>query len=277
MKCLWCKQHTDDSKSVEHILPESLGNQAYTLPRGWVCDRCNNYLARKIEKPFLESYYGRVARFASGVPSKKGRIPPLTGIHLQSMLPVEVMKDKGDGSLSIGMAKESDEPIWIRSVTQSQRGTLILPTVTEPPNDRTLARFIAKVGLEVLAGRCIGIDGWNEELVNQTALDEIRRYVRYGTPSNIWPVHMRRLYPSEMRFVDGGESFEVLHEWTVLVTTSQEHYAVIAFFGVEYTINLGGPELDGYVAWLQKSNNRSPLYWNVESGSEPKTEVAYFK
>jgi hypothetical protein len=62
-----------------------------------------------------------------------------------------------------------------------------------------------------------------------------------------------------------------------LVTTSQEHYAVIAFFGVEYTINLGGPELDGYVAWLQKNNNRSPLYWNVESGSAPKTEAAYFK
>ena len=277
MKCIWCKQHTDDSKSVEHILPESLGNQSHTLPRGWVCDPCNNYLACKVEKPFLESYYGRAVRFEAGVPSKKGRIPPLTGIHLQSMLPVEIMKDKGDGALAISAMKEFDEPIWVRQVTQTQSGTLVLPMATEPPNDRTLSRFIAKVGLEVLASKCIGIDGWNEELANQTALNEIRQYVRYGSLPNIWPVHMRRLYPSEMRFGDWGESFEVLHEWTILVTTSQEHYAVIAFFGVEYTINLAGPELDGYVAWLQKNNNLSPLYWNEESGSEPQAEAAYFK
>ena len=38
-----------------------------------------------------------------------------------------------------------------------------------------------------------------------------------------------------------------------------EHYAVIAIFGVDYVINLGGPELSGYQNWLHSNNGRSPL------------------
>lgn len=260
MKCIWCKQSSETSKSVEHILPESLGNKEHTLPLGWVCDQCNNYFARKVEKRFLESYYGRAIRFESNVQNKKGRIPPLTGIHLESMLQVEIMKGSRDGVMCIGVSKDLDEPSWTRTCSQNQRGTLILPAATEPPIDRLLSRFIAKIGLEVLAHKCIEIEGWNEEIVNQAALDEIRQYCRYNEPSTIWPIHLRRLYPSNMIFSEGGEVFEVLNEWTILVTADQEYYAVIAIFGIEYTINLGEPQLDGYVAWLAKNENRSPLY-----------------
>jgi len=52
MRCLFCKCPSDDSKSVEHIIPETLGNADHVLPRGTVCDKCNNYFSRKIEKRF---------------------------------------------------------------------------------------------------------------------------------------------------------------------------------------------------------------------------------
>ena len=277
MRCIWCKQNADDSKSVEHILPESLGNRDHTLPRGWVCDPCNNYLARKVEKPFLDSCYGRTIRFEKDIPNKRGRIPPIRGIHLQSMLPIEVQKINEVEDISIGSMKELDESKWILSIKKNQGGTLILPMSAEPPNDRALSRFIAKVGLEMLASKCIHVTGSNDELANQPELDEIRRYVRLGTPANIWPIHMRRIYPVDMRFADEEESFEVLNEWAILCTASQEYYAVIALFGAEYTINLGGPELDGYVTWLHNNNNRSPLYWDDESGKEPEANSTYFK
>lgn len=276
MKCIWCKQGSEASKSAEHILPESLGNRDFMLPAGWVCDHCNNYLALKVEKPFLESYYGQAIRFEAEIPNKKGRIPTGEAIHLQSMLRVEIMKGRRDGEMSIGATKGSDQSTWVQACTQNKNGTLILPVATEPPNDRVLSRFIAKVGLEVLASRCIDVEGCNEEIVNQVGLDELRQYVRYNASSSVWPVYVRRLYPPNMIFSEGEGTFEVLNEWTILVTAGQEYYAVIAFFGIEYTINLGGPELDGYVAWLERSNHRSPLYWSAQSACEPEARVSYF-
>lgn len=46
MKCIFCKDSSDNSTSVEHIIPESLGNKDI-LPKGIVCDSCNNYFAVK--------------------------------------------------------------------------------------------------------------------------------------------------------------------------------------------------------------------------------------
>jgi len=45
------------------------------------------------------------------------------------------------------------------------------------------------------------------------------------------------------------------------VTQSNEWYFVLALFGQEYTINMGGPDVDGYLLWLQEHDNASPLYY----------------
>jgi hypothetical protein len=57
MNCIFCKEVSDTSFSVEHIIPESLGNKSHILENGIVCDKCNNYFARKIEKEVLELPY----------------------------------------------------------------------------------------------------------------------------------------------------------------------------------------------------------------------------
>ena len=36
-------------------------------------------------------------------------------------------------------------------------------------------------------------------------------------------------------------------------------YFVIAIWGVEYVINMGSPEIEGYYEWLKLKANRSPL------------------
>ena len=53
MRCLFCKKDSDETKSIEHIVPESLGNKSFVLPLGYVCDKCNNYFALRVEKPFM--------------------------------------------------------------------------------------------------------------------------------------------------------------------------------------------------------------------------------
>jgi len=86
---------------------------------------------------------------------------------------------------------------------------------------------------------------------------------------------MRRIYPPDFLFVDGAfPPHEVLHEWDILPipTTSgsqgAEYYAVIAIFGVEYAINLGGPELNGFHKWLKDNHNSSFLYTKKGSAQQ---------
>lgn len=57
MNCIFCHQPSDNSKSIEHIVPESLGNKKTVLWRGAICDKCNNYFATKIEKTLLDQPY----------------------------------------------------------------------------------------------------------------------------------------------------------------------------------------------------------------------------
>ncbi len=53
MRCIFCKNDSSSSRSVEHIMPESIGSKKRVLPCGVVCDKCNNYFARKVEEPVL--------------------------------------------------------------------------------------------------------------------------------------------------------------------------------------------------------------------------------
>ncbi len=77
MKCIFCKTHSDTSISIEHIIPESLGNKDHILPKGIVCDKCNNYFAREVEKPILESPMFRFLRRNMAIPNKRGKLPSL--------------------------------------------------------------------------------------------------------------------------------------------------------------------------------------------------------
>ncbi len=63
MYCIFCKRDSTGSCSVEHIIPESLGNEEHVLPPGVVCGACNNYFASSIEQAVLESGAFKIARF----------------------------------------------------------------------------------------------------------------------------------------------------------------------------------------------------------------------
>jgi len=75
MRCIFCKAESLTSRSVEHIVPESMGNTNHVLPLGAVCDGCNQYFARKVERPVLESPILRLIRASIDVPNKRGRVP----------------------------------------------------------------------------------------------------------------------------------------------------------------------------------------------------------
>lgn len=253
IRCLFCKADSSTSRSREHIVPESFGNSEHVLEPGVVCDGCNNYLAREVEKPILDCLYFKERRFNAVVPNKRGRVVPLDGFHLQSGTRIQAYADTGDG-ISIGAHLDADEACLIERLLGQSQGTLIFP-MAKPPEERALARFVGKVGLEALASRLIQAGNSHEELVDMPAFDELRNFVRRGSGPRQWPIARRQLYPPAKVFSDGDEHYELLHEYELLlrpIDVANDLYACyvsLVLFGEEFVLNMGGPALDGFAAW----------------------------
>ena len=268
MNCLFCKLDATGSCSVEHVIPESIGNIEHTLPRGVVCDTCNNYFSRKVEGPLLDTPYFRDMCYRRRIRNKKGNPPRVQGIHLQSLVPVDLFPDMDGAGASIGTSYPHDEKRWIDSLRSSSRGTLVVPIATEP-SEQLLSRFLAKVAIEALALRLFDSEGGIREIVQKKELDPLRDYARRGVGASFWPFHKRPLYPPDFVFTElGSPPYEVLHEWTFLYTPGCELYFILGLFGSEYTLNMGGPQIDGYKAWLADNAQRSPLYPHRLQGTE---------
>jgi hypothetical protein len=129
-----------------------------------------------------------------------------------------------------------------------------------PPGYRVMTRFIGKIGLEGLAARTLSVNGWNLEILDNPSLDELRNYVRFDRPKTTWPMTVRTLYPVNAVFKNKTDTYEILHEWEILVTPTFEYYIVVVILGVEFCMNLGGPETEGYRHWLEVHDYASPLY-----------------
>ena len=255
-RCIFCKQDSSMSRTVEHIIPESLGNKEHILPAGVVCDRCNNYFALKIEKPLLELDYFRHARFRNVIYNKEGRIPTIQASCLPAKIIVEI--ERNEEGKSINITREEDISKFINSVSTSNTLEVYYP---EPslPEGQVVSRFLGKVAIETLALTGLNIPGGIDEIVDKPGLDELRNYVRIGSQRVNWTFHVRRIYPEDKVFYKEGRECEILHSFNLMYTKSQELYLVLLLFGVEYCINMGGPEIDGYLEWLKQHEFKSPL------------------
>lgn len=254
MRCLFCKLDSTGSRSIEHIIPESLGNTTSVLPKGVVCDRCNNYFSREVEKPFLESPLIRALRFHQTLESKRGRVPSLLGV-ISPGVPAIVSRFPKNDLTSVLVPEDA-----IDDIRRLSKGSLILPINGPLPRGPTVSRFMAKVALESMAARIVTHADGLEYLCNETQLDDLRNHARRGRLPN-WPIHIRRIYPADAKtFGPDGLPRQVVHESDFLVTASSEWFFVLAIFGLEFSINLGAPEIDGYLRWLDENNNATPLY-----------------
>lgn len=276
LRCLFCKQDSSASKSVEHIIPESLGNSTLVLPVGYVCDKCNNYFARKVEKPFLEQQDIKLLRFQEAVLSKKKRIPPVQGI-LNNEHVVEIEKKKVNNDVNTDIKVP---PQAFSELLKEQKSQLIIPAFTDYNSikcTRIVSRFIAKMALEALAAKLSSFDNSLDTLVDDVQFDPIRDYARLGTTKN-WPCSIRRIYSINKKWnIMDNQDVQVIHESDFLFPSfnstnlsdseyvTSELYFIIILWGIEFTINMGGPELEGYEVWLRENNNISPLYYGKNS------------
>lgn len=266
MRCIFCKCDSSNSRSVEHVIPESLGNTEHVLERGVVCDGCNNYFASKVEGPLLSDPYFREQCSIAGILSKKGNLQRVQAIHPHTSSILELVRHLGGSGISVGAASEKDEKRWGDYLLNHDWGRIYVPAPTAP-NEVLMSRFLAKVAIECVALRFTPKDGHAEAVVSERALDGLRDYARRGPPQPIWPFFSRSLYPAGFAFQQPGrQPYEVLHEWDFISIGEQELYLVLALFGVEYALNLGQRNVDNYRAWIIENPGRSALYPNGIGG-----------
>ncbi len=260
MGCIFCKNPSSSSKSVEHVIPESLGNKKHVLPKGIVCDSCNNYFARKVEKPFMDLSAVQQLRFQQYLENKRGKIPSISGL-ITPDVPALLTRYPEHDFTSVDVSERD-----LARLLQAKKGTIIIPPARELPDTLVVSRFIAKIALEAMALRLVEHSEGIAYLCDEPQLDILRDHARRGYTSP-WPVHIRTIYHQDGTTLGPvGQEEQIVHQFDFLVTDQSEWFFVLAIFGVEFTINLGGPEISGYRRWLEQNHGLSPLYTEKHGG-----------
>ena len=147
MNCAFCNSQLikENTRSIEHIIPESLGNKEYILSPRLICDKCNNYFAREIEKPFLENSTIKLLRSYELLPNKKDKYPEIPIMFNEECSALEY--DKQVNAFFLGLS-----PACIGKTIINPPKELFMPLVevSSLKDNYIVSRFLCKVFTEYL-------------------------------------------------------------------------------------------------------------------------------
>lgn len=182
MLCLFCQ--SDKPFTVEHVIPESLGNDDLVLV-DQVCEACNNHFS-KLEGLVLQKTPLAFWRAQLGIKTKRGKLPSVDlsqpkrekGVF-PSKHPVHDdnigFTSHEDGSTSV----EIDNPRIVNEILDDERTEFRF--VMTPKLLFVFGRFLCKVGVELL---CID----DQNAARSDRFEPARRFARYGDLDSLWPI-----------------------------------------------------------------------------------------
>ena len=258
-RCIFCGCDSSCSKSVEHIVPESFGNKSAFLRKGIVCDKCNNYFARKVEQPFLESEPIRKLRQELQLENKKGKT--IEDYQYPKIGDNQVKQVSANNFLIYSTEVKTEKEL--ETLVQEYQQYLLQSDRLFFEENIYLSRLLAKMALEYFVYRCGQTSEVCDYILEDDIFSSIRSYARYGE-RKIWSYSVRRIYARDESY-KGDVFSSISWEADFLFTELGEVYFVIGMYGIEYAINLGGPFIEGYEFWLKKNEYKSPLYISHET------------
>lgn len=126
------------------------------LPKGAVCDPCNNYFASKVEGPVLGHISFQNLRAKYMVPTKRGKTPSVKGFAHNTDIEVGMRLDKKTNRLEFFAIKESQAAEFERlkglDAMFVRQELLVFPMEVDPPQ-KEMSRFLAKMAFEALFER----------------------------------------------------------------------------------------------------------------------------
>ena len=209
--CIFCRRDDGGFRSEEHILPESLAGDSDVLPKGYVCDRCNNGPLSKVDEALVN--LGPIALFRTLVLplTKKGKFPraELGDLMVEKTAPRRLVVSRKDG-------RDPFEDVQIMPDGQTRfslRGG-------GRPDWREIARALAKIGLEYVAFD----EGHGRACAPE--FDAVRRFILDGTDFRSYLV---------IRANDLKPTGEVR---TTRVPGAGEHFVEVVIFGIPFGVTL---------------------------------------
>ena len=206
--CLFCESNGPFT-TTEHIIPESLGNDDLLLA-GEVCDGCQRYFGKEVEKYVLEKTPIGAWRALLGIQSKKGKLPsvdlsvpersrgvlPGSSVHHDNRVSLSAHED---GSTSVDI----DNSEIISAILDGSKTELRF--VLSPKHLVQLGRFLGKIAIELY---CLS----DPVRARHERYDALRRYSRFGITQDIWPIfHCTNGSISELRQIEQNAEGVLLH------------------------------------------------------------------
>ena len=157
--CLYCKRADRPFTSREHVIPESLGNQGHggkpeiVLPRGVVCDKCNNEVLSGLDSTLIDFMPISLMRTFYGVVSKSGKLPEtkLGNAKIRMFAPGHIMfesnspkawVDRGEGKFDLSLiSNRKAMPEQLRNVSRALFKMTLGCMYIDQPNVALSERF----------------------------------------------------------------------------------------------------------------------------------------
>lgn len=238
-KCIFCNQE-NESKSIEHIVPESFGNKIYVMELGDVCDNCNSKFS-KFEHTALSNSIFVMERARLGKPSKKGK--PAKG----KVAEFEITGDDEFTPQKIfmrGLKKESIKDFDPLTKTFS---------VTIPSFDKSevsTSKMLLKMGLESLFKS-------QRKIYDSGNFDELRKFL-LDPQTKDWPFLVTNHEIGNFKSIP---RFFHKHELNKIPCTI--HYQIVneciivkfSYGGISMVINLSNRDLPWTNDYLNEDSN----------------------
>lgn len=182
---------------MEHIIPESLGNDIVILDKGWVCDKCNNIISAFESRALSKSILG-LERSRLGVITKK-------------------KKPARSETYGITWFSEPDKPQNVLSAETDWANYPILwnkdffdGKIAIPIHDKTcedIARLLLKIGVEITA---VALQAGHPGI--QGDFSEAKNHI-LGLNKDLWPYLLIRSNDAEKHVTSVFESSPQEHDY----------------------------------------------------------------
>lgn len=242
MTCLFCRANSTEAKGVAHVFPEALVRNETTLPRGAVCDACNNYMGRKLDSQILEHPLIPLIVQLAGLPGKGGKTRKKLG-HVER---------EADGTVHVPI----NEPD-IKGHPQGGTQTSFDLVAGQAYDDRRFSRALHHIAL------CIFCKHFGSPAALNARLDPVRSYVRSPGVGEFWPYGSEKGNLNQLRLeLTGGPA-----------PGAPQHLIQLRIFNLDFSVSLF--QDDAVARWASASPARQTVLTPAEITKEQRGRRRY--
>ncbi|MCH5142449.1 MAG: hypothetical protein J1G07_01875 [Clostridiales bacterium] len=177
-----------NTTSEEHIIPKSLGNDILVLKKGIVCDKCNNYFALNIEKPFLEMEPIKLIRAYHLIESRKKKVPQFDVLLGNETAIMHFDKNSNAFHLEVS-------PEMVAKLYNGYKPSYLISkgiSIEELKNNYNVSRLLVKIFIELYLYYDFELMRLDENIDDDfyftldKKMQELVNYVRYGKKGKIY-------------------------------------------------------------------------------------------